>query len=673
VERVFHKRLNSMAVAVFVVVMAIVLRLAYIQIVHGASYRIDADNNRFRQIVQEAPRGNIIDAHGVVLAANQPKYFISMHHTRNPELDSILARLVAILDPKGNDPERVSVAEFRRRLHAARFRRWQPVQLVDTPLAFGDSRLIMIEEQRMDLPGVSIDVQPRRSYPLGQSAAHVLGGVGPFAGNTQELRAWQERFGATRYRRDSTVGRYGLERFYDFMPPHLSLRGDDGLQIVEVDHLSRPVRDLGLQAPIPGKNLHLTLDSALQQHIEAWLPTHLEQLRVAAHAAGVRGNDLDLVASGAAVVAINPHTGAILAMVSYPAFNPAELIINYRALSENPSRPLHNKALVAFPPGSIFKPVTEIAGLVHGAQVAMPRVVCTGRLMDTWLGDLGKPCWIEYHRAGHGQVDDIIAMRVSCNIYYYQIALQLFRQLGNATVMDAFANTAAALGLGAPSSLDAELFGFAAERGVLPTSAQFRRTVGATPGRGRVNPFPGEVADIAIGQGMQTYTPLQIASMMGMLATGHRYETFIVDRVVSPRGEVVSQTQPTRLASLVRTTENPGGLISATQLARLQEGLRQVTQVGGLGLNSGTAASAFRGATYFAAGKTGTAEVRLGRQALPHHGWFAGWAAGANTHEPEVVVSVFVQHGRGGSLAAAPIAREVFDAYFRLQAQRAGR
>jgi penicillin-binding protein 2 len=660
-----------MTVAVFVAISVIVFRLAYIQIVHGADYRRDADNNRLREVVQEAPRGKIVDAHGVILAANQPGYFVSMHHTRSPELDDILARLVAILDPLGEQPEQVSVAEFRRRLHAARFRRWRPVRLLDTPLAFGDVRLIQIEERRMELPGVIVEVQPVRSYPLGQSAAHVLGGMGRNLLDAEQTRAKNELLGFGRYRVDSVVGRFGLEQSHEFVPRHLSLRGVDGFQRVEVDHLSRPVREVGVQEPIPGNNLHLTLDAALQQQIEAWLPGHLERMRAAAYAAGVRGAELELVAREAAVVAIDPKTGAVLALVSHPAFSPAELVENFGVLSADPGRPLENKAITAFVPGSIFKPVTEIAGLVHGAQAAMPRIVCTGRLMDDWLGARGKPCWIEHYRTGHGRVDDVAAMRVSCNIYFYQIGMQLIRQLGNATVLDAFAEVAAVLGLGAHSPLQAELFGFGGQAGVLPTSERFREGIRRTGERRPLNPYPGEVADITIGQGIQTYTPLQMANMMAMLATGHRYENFIVDRVVSPFGEVVSRTQPRRLASLVRTPKNPDGLVSADQLARIQEGLRQVTQVGGLGLNSGTAAGAFRGATYFSAGKTGTAEVFRGRVPLPSHAWFTGWGADPITREPEIVVSVLVRHGRGGSLAAAPVARQVMDTYFNLKAQRA--
>jgi len=671
VESFFHKRLNGMTMAVVVAISVVIFRLAYIQIVHGADYRRDADNNRLREVVQEAPRGKIVDAHGVILAANQPGYFVSMHHTRSPELDDILARLVTILDPLGEQPEQVSVTEFRRRLQAARFRRWRPVRLIDEPLTFGDARLIQIEERRMELPGVIVEVQPVRSYPFGQSAAHVLGGMGRILLNAAQIRAENERIGFSRYRLDSVVGRWGLEQSHEFAPRHLSLRGVDGFQLVEVDHLSRPVREVGVQEPIPGNNLHLTLDAALQQQIEAWLPGHLERVRVAARAAGVVGNDLDLVAREAAVVAIDPRTGAVLAMVSHPAFSPAELAKNFGVLAADPSRPLDNKTFAAFVPGSIFKPVTEIAGLQHGAQRAMPRVVCTGRLMDGWLGERGKPCWIEHYRTAHGSVDDVTAMRVSCNIYYYQIGLQLIRQLGNATVLDAFANVAAVLGLGAPTPLQTELFGFGGQTGVLPTSETFRAVIRRTGEPRPANPYPGEVADITIGQGIQTYTPLQMANMMAMLATGHRYENFIVDRVVSPFGEVVSQTQPRRLASLVRTPDNPSGIVSAAELSRIQEGLRQVTQVGGLGLNSGTAVGAFRGATYFAAGKTGTAEVYRGRVQLPSHGWFTGWGADPVTREPEIVVSVFVRHGRGGSLAAAPIARHVLDTYFNLRAERA--
>ena len=668
-EQEFPKRLNIMILAILILLLMMVFRLGMLQIVFGTYYRQSADENRFRQIVQLAPRGNIVDSRGVVLASNEPGYFVSMYHTRAPELEQILERLVMILDPAGADPE-ITVAAFKSRFHANRFRRWQPVRLTDSPLSFHDPRLLLIEEGRLALPGVFVEVQPVRSYPLGGVASHILGGLGRFTGGAQELRTLVEA-GLTGYRLDSRVGRWGVEAAFEFVAPHLSLRGIDGSQVVEVDKLSRLMREVESIEPLPGNNVHLTIDAMLQQNIETWLVNeYLPNLRATTAP----------LAREAAVVALDPRDGRILAFISVPAFAPAYLSRDFTALSADPDRPLEAKPLVAAAPGSIFKPITEIAGMVSGAKEQLgqrPPVVCTGRLHDeAMLGPRGKRCWVEQFGTGHGQVTDLAAMRVSCNIYFYQLSFELLRSLGTAHVLDQIADVAAFFGLGVRSSLP-ELVGFRSDTGTLPTSEGFREGIRAHLRRNPfdrrpLNPYPGEVADIAIGQGAQSYTPLQVANFMAMLATGHRFQPFIVDRVVSVTGQVMARTNPELLASLVRTPENQAGLIDDAQWRHLKEGLRQVTQVTGLGLNSGTASGVFRGAPYFSAGKTGTAEVMQGGRFVDSHGWFAGWAATDAISTPEIVVSVLVKHGRSGGSAAAPIARRVLDEYFRLKLARAG-
>ena len=667
-EKEFPKRLNVMILAILILLSIMVFRLGMLQIVFGTYYRQSADENRFRQIIQLAPRGNIVDSRGVVLASNEPGYFVSMYHTRAPELEQILERLVMILDPAGADPE-ITVAAFKNRFHANRFRRWQPVRLTDNPLSFHDPRLLLIEERRLELPGVFVEVQPVRSYPLGSVASHILGGLGRFTGGAQELRALVEA-GLTGYRLDSRVGRWGVEAAFEFVAPHLSLRGVDGSQVVEVDKLSRLMREVERIEPLPGNNVHLTIDAMLQQNIETWLVNeYLPNLRATTAPA----------AREVAVVALDPRDGRILAFISVPTFAPVHLSRDFAALSADPDRPLEAKPLVAAAPGSVFKPITEIAGIVSGAKESLnrrPPVVCTGRLHDeAMLGPRGKGCWIEQFGTGHGQVDDLDAMRVSCNIYFFQLSFELLRSLGTAHVLDQIANVAAFFGLGVRSPLP--LVGFRNDTGTLPTSEGFREGIRSHLRRNPfdrrpLNPFPGEVADIAIGQGGQSYTPLQVANFMAMLATGHRFQPFIVDRVVSAAGTVVDRTNPELLASLVRTPENQAGLIDDTQWRHLKEGLRQVTQVTGLGLNSGTAGGVFRGAPYFSAGKTGTAEVMQGGRFVDSHGWFAGWAATDAVSTPEIVVSVLVKHGRSGGSAAAPIARRVMDEYFRLKLERAG-
>ncbi len=400
------------------------------------------------------------------------------------------------------------------------------------------------------------------------------------------------------------------------------------------------------------------------------------------------------------------------AFISLPSFDPALIARDFVLLRDDADQPLVAKPLAATVPGSMFKPVTQIVGIMTGATEAMrgrPPVVCTGRLFnEALLGPRGKRCWIEAFGTGHGVVDELSAMRISCNVYFYQLGFEIMARLGVANVLDSFGKVAATLGniyfyhlgfeimarLGVANVLDSfgkvaatlglgvptripELVDFRADVGQFPTSERFRDGIRAhlrrNPGdRRSLNPFPGEVADIAIGQGDQQYTPLQMANFMAMLATGHRFQPFLVERVVAPSGEIIEQNTPKLLASLVKTADNPAGLITEPEWRQIQEGLRQVTQVTGLGLNSGTAAGVFRGAPYFSAGKTGTAEVMRGGVFVDSHGWFAGYAAVDALTSPEIVVSVLVKHGRSGGGAAAPIARKVFNEYFRLKLERAG-
>jgi penicillin-binding protein 2 len=637
--------------------MIVLFRLGYVQLLHGADYRQRSDDNRFRQLTILAPRGIIYDSRGVELAGNRPGYFVAIYDTRSPNQLNVLELLVEILDPAGENPD-ISVEEFRRRIHQNRYRRWQPVRLIDRPLEFGDPRLVKIEEMRLDLPDVIVEVQPVRSYPQGSVAAHLLGGMGRYTGSWADLQSvWDQ--GLTGYRIDSIVGRWGLEAAYEFVNTDKSLRGVDGWQWIEVDHLSRPVQELEAIAPTPGNSIHLTIDSELQASIEAWLSEE--------YVPNILGNIRNRVSESEeiAAVAIDPQTGKILLSVSYPTFDPAELSVRYAELLTDSNRPLENKVVSAFPPGSIFKPATMIAALTEGTNTAQTHR-CDGVFTrDGFLGPGGrKLCWVYSYPSlnrSHGVLDLPGALQHSCNVYFYNLGIELYNKMGDSKVLAPIADAASFLGLGIQTTLP-ELVGFRQDVGILPTPERFRQIQQGVPDR-KKDPYPGEVLDITIGQGIQAYTPLQIATFMSMLATGHRYQPYIVDKIMSPEGDIVMRTEPKREASLVRSAGNPEGLIDQNAFSLIQEGLRRVTQVSG-----GTGASTFRGVPYYTSGKTGTAEVS---GALDSHGWFAVWGAESRENEPEIVVSVFVKHGTGGTVAAGPIVRKIMDTYFDLKTQRA--
>lgn len=658
-EKEFHRRLNLMTMVIFIAVLVVIFRLGYMQIVHGADFRRDSDNNRYRQVAQLAPRGEILDTYGVTLATNKPGFFIAMYHSNDPQTNDVLQKVSLILDPTGINPE-VSVESLKERLRANRYRRWQPVRLTDEPLEFGDPRLLQVEERRIELPGVFIDVQPVRSYPLANLASHLLGAVGRFTGDNATISELAAQ-GLDGYRVDSVVGRLGIEWAYEFVDPEYSLKGIDGWQWVEVDNLSRPVQELERIDPIPGNNIYLTIDAELQGEIEEWLVNDYIPNRLSTFAPE---------AKEIGAVAIDPKTGKILTWISYPSFSPAELFsvrnLYANLLEDKENNPLINKVITAYPPGSVFKPVTMLAGLNAQTVGLAYTSNCTGRLLTypSLLGPKGKPCW---HLPGHGSGIDIVsALKNSCNIYFYEVGLRLWSAKGAGQVLDAISNVAAFLGLGVPTNVP-DVPGFRQESGTLPTNERFAEFA-ELERRGGVQrtltPYPGEVLDITIGQGIQNYTPLQIVNYMAMLATGNRYQPYVVDRIVATDGTYVKETEPELLAQLVKSETNPEGLIEADTHAKILEGLRAVTSQGG------TAGGAFSNAPYYTSGKTGTAEVYKGNTALDSHGWFAGWGADPVTKDPEIVVAVFVKHGTGGSIAAAPIARKILDTYFNLKTER---
>ncbi|MDP3486557.1 MAG: hypothetical protein Q8S19_01310, partial [Bacillota bacterium] len=268
-EKDYSKRVNVLTMTIFIAVLIVVFRLGYMQIVHGADYRLASDTNRYRQVLQLAPRGEVFDAQGVTLASNKPGFFIAMYHTNDPQSKEVLGILSKIIDPEGTNPEAAPDTLWAR-LRANRYRRYQPVRLTDVPYDFGDPRLLEIEERRIELPGIFIDVQPVRSYPLGNVASHLIGAVGRYTGDRVAIADLTAR-GLAGYRVDSLVGRLGLEWAYEFVPPDTSLKGIDGWQWVEVDNLSRPVQELERVDPVSGNNIHLTIDAQLQAEIEQWL------------------------------------------------------------------------------------------------------------------------------------------------------------------------------------------------------------------------------------------------------------------------------------------------------------------------------------------------------------------------------------------------------------------
>ncbi len=469
--------------------------------------------------------------------------------------------------------------------------------------------VVAVETHQLDLPGVHVSVRERRSYSTDEVAAHVLGYLG-------EINAAQlQRLRRQGYRSGDAIGQAGLEKSWE---RHLA--GRSGGEKVEVDAMGRKIRVIDRHNATPGHNVVLTVDMKLQQ---------------VAHDA-LKGKE-------GAIVVLEVNTGAVLALASSPAFDPnwfARGLTSqeWRHLTDDQETPLHNRALQGqFPPGSTFKIVTALAALQEGVISADQTLWCGGSYK------VGNRTLRDWKKQGHGHVTMHQALVQSCDVYFYQIS----QRLG----VDKIARYARRFGFGSPTGIPLEGEG----PGLVPDRAWKKGRFG-TPW------YPGETPLVAIGQGFLSVTPLQMTSMTATVANGGTvYRPWFVKKVVSPDGEVMEEYGPVRAGTVALKKENWGVVRRA--LFDVVHGRR------------GTARRA-RSDVVGIAGKTGTAQVAEMRgeavksEDLPYevrdHAWFVAYAP---AEQPEIAVTVLVEHGGHGGATAAPIAKRIIEAYFLLDGE----
>ena len=408
------------------------------------------------------------------------------------------------------------------------------------------------------------------------------------------------------------VGQNGLEKVYDRV-----LQGIDGGRMVEVDRLGIPRRSVGYRDPVPGNGLELTIDARLQETAETALAEQLKNLR---------DNGLAPAADAGVAIALDPRTGEVLALTSKPGFDPNLFVggiraADYRRLVEDPRRPFTNRAVAGeYPPGSTFKAIVGLAALTEGRVTLADRFLCQG--YDPVYPK--KKCWIVERNLVHGLQDIVAGFKNSCNIVFYE--------LGRRVGPDKLAQYARMFGLG-----DLTGIGLPGEgKGLVPDTAWKQRVY-------HERWYFPETMDFAIGQGFLTVTPLQLAQVYMAIANGGTiYRPFLVRAVLDPEGRVKERFHPEVSRRIA---------FEPKALAIVKQGLSAVTEEGG------TAYSAFVDLPVKVAGKTGTAQNSQG----PSHGWFVGMAP---AEDPRIVVAVLIEHGTSGSMAAAPVARKLFDTYF---------
>lgn len=568
------------------------LRLFAMQVLEGGYYQSKAEGNRLRMVPMTAARGIMYDRNGQILVGSRPAYTISIMPTGKPLDEQELAKLAELIHKK---PE-----EIQKKVNDHKHG-YEPIRIA-TDISM--DVVTNVEEHRHELPGVSIDVEPLRFYPYETMASQLFGYVGEVS--EEELDEIKDKDPSSPINSGTILGRAGLEKLYDAV-----LRGTDGGKQLEVDATGRPVAEVDRKNTIPGSNIHLTIDVSIQKAAEEAVDKQLNQLQA-------QGTP----ATGAAVVALDPNTGAVLAMVSAPEFNPnwfARGITTkqWEQLNNDKAHPFENKVIAGeYPPGSPFKIVTGAAALDLKKVTPDEMIFDSGKhwLIDKRNAEGEALGWLNFNRA----------LAKSDNVYFYE--------LGNRLGIENIDTYARYFGLGEKTGIN--LVGEAAGNVASP---EYKKKVFDQEW------YLGETFDAAIGQSFHLVTPLQMAVLLSQVANGGiRYEPYVVSRVDRADGTPAEIFGPKKLGVLP---------IPKNVMDLIREGLRDVTSEGG------TAGEVFKGFPIAVAGKTGTAENAHGRD----HGWFVAYAPYDN---PRIVVVAIVEQGGFGAGSAGPIVRDILAAYF---------
>ena len=571
----YANRLEAMLIAAVCILLVLLGRMAYLQLFKGVT----------------APRGIFYDRDGVELVNNLPGYVVALRRQNNPYDEELLRALSEIID--------MPVAEMRKKLEE-NSDSYEPTRLKSniTP-----EMLTKLEEKKRELPGVMIEIQPVRNYLFKELGVHAIGYVG-------EVSQYDITQGSYKNMPvGSVVGKFGLEKTYDRY-----VRGIDGSYDEEVDVAGNVVKQLGQIDPVPGKSLQLTIDKDLQQVMEKAVDDHLAYLRASGIAPGARA---------AAIVALDPKTGAVRAMVSRPAFDPNLFVHgisekDWNIINNDPNYPMTNKVIGGeYPPGSPFKIITGAAALELGKVTPDELIFDSGR---HWLIDMrnagGEALgWLNFHEA----------LRKSDNVYFYE--------MGNRLGVDNIVTFAKKFGIGSPTGIELE----GELSGLLPTPENKKK---AFPGE---TWMLGDTFNAAIGQGINLATPLQLAMVMSCVAAdGVYHPPYLVENLLNNDGSIYQKVEH-------KPARDIG--VSINTLRLIQNALEGVAEEGGT-------------AAYFAdlprqiAAKTGTAENPHGQD----HGWFVAYGP---VEDPEIVIACIVEQGSFGTLAAGPIVYKVFEEWFR--------
>ncbi|WP_298288336.1 penicillin-binding protein 2 [Thiomonas sp.] len=597
----FRRRLILAAGAVILSFALLVGRWVWLQVLRHRQFSTQAQDNRIALVPIPPQRGLILDRNGIILANNYAAYTLEITPSKVPgTLQQTIDALKAIVPITPFDERR-----FNNLL--AQSRRFESLPILNK---LSDDQVARFVAQRFRFPGVNVRARLFRNYPLGPLGCHLLGYIGRI--NQAEQQRIDDSDDASNYLGTDHIGKLGVEQAYESQ-----LHGVTGYEEVEVNATGRPVRKIKTVPATPGQNLVLGVDIRLQKLIEDLYGTR-------------RG----------ACVAIDPRNGEVLAFVSMPTFDPNLFVdgidqANWDALNTSPDRPLLNRVLRGtFPPGSTYKPYLALGALTEGIRTAQWSFRDPGYFL--FAGHRFR----DDVPGGHGVVDMHKAIQVSCDVYFYMVA----HDWG----VDGMAKWTQQFGFGQATGID--LLGEA--KGVLP-SKEWKRRAFRTPAQ-KVW-YPGDTISLGIGQGYNTFTPLQMATALSTLANkGTRYAPRVVRAIEDMN---TRRFTPVQAPVVERIDLNPA------YWEVVHGGMMAVNQTGG------TAAQAFAGAAYTSAGKTGTAQVFTVAQNqtydakdLAHHlRDHALYTVYAPADDPVIALAMIVENAGFGGMAAAPIARKALD------------
>ncbi len=601
-REIYYFKLRLVLSLGFVLVLLFILlaRFVYLQAVRYSHYQTLAENNRISVVPIVPNRGLILDRNGVVLAHNYSGYTLEITPSKAGNLEAVIDELAKLVDIPPGDRRR-----FKKLLLESRNFESLPIRS-----RLSDVEVARFAAQRYRFPGIEIKARLFREYPYREQTSHLIGYIGRI--NQTEIQQLEQDGTAANYRGSNHIGKTGIEQSYEN-----ELHGTTGVERVEVDAGARAVRVLSRTPPVSGNNLTLSLDIKLQEVAEKSFGNY-------------RG----------ALVAIDPRNGEILAFVSKPGYDPNLFIDgidteSWDALNNSPDVPLNNRALRGqYPPGSTIKPFMALAGLYYNKR--NPGYAISDPGYFTLPGNRHQ--FRDWKKGGHGSVDMFKSIVVSCDTYYYGLAIELG--------IDNISTFLPQFGFGKKTGIDME----GEASGLVPSQAWKQK-------RHREKWYAGDTVSIGIGQGYNLATPLQLAFATAVLANdGVAWRPHLVKQVQRSDKIPAAEVKPEFTLNL-----NP------EHLALVKRAMVAVTQPGG------TAARAGAGAPYTFAGKTGTSQVigmkqgeeYIESQVQERHRDHALFIAFAPADQPTIALAVLVENGGHGGSTAAPIARKVLD-YFLL-------